>query len=83
MQKETARNNRLPFSCPMLCVSLAGATLLLALIFLLDYLDYISTEAAIWAAVGVFVAAAVYEIFLLSLVVKHMLNSVNEIPKES
>lgn len=61
----------------MLCVSLAGATALLLIIFLLYYATYISMEVAIWASLGVFVIAAFYELFLLSLVARFMLKSVH------
>ncbi len=46
--------------------------------FLLYYTGYISTEVAIWVATGVFVLAAIYESFLLSLVAKHMLDRLKE-----
>ena len=79
----TAQSRKLPFKCRMLCVSLATASLLLVIIFSLYYVDYISTEVAIWATVAVFVVAAIYESFLLSLVARYMLNSVNENSEES
>lgn len=78
MQNSTRKNSTLPFSCPMLCVSLVGATVLLLVIFLLYYAAYISMEVAIWASVAVFVAAAFYELFLLSLVARFMLKSVHK-----
>lgn len=78
MQDSTYKNSRLPFSCPMLCVSLAGATALLLIIFLLYYATYIPMEVAIWASLGVFVIAAFYELFLLSLVARFMLKSVHK-----
>jgi len=77
MYNATPENRKLPFNCRVLCFSLGGATLLLTLVFSLHYLGYISIEAAIWAAVGVFVAAAAYESFLMSLIARHMLSSVN------
>ena len=83
MQNTTTQNSRLPFNCRMLCVSLGGASIMLTLIFSLYYVDYISAEVAIWAAVGVFVMAAIYESFLLSLIARYMLNSVNKNPEES
>jgi len=61
----------------MVCVSLVGGTLLIALIYIIYYLGYITIEAAMWAAGGVFVAAAIYETFLMSLITRHMLKSVN------
>lgn len=72
-----ARSSRLPFKCRMVCVSLVGGTLLIALIYIIYYLGYITIEAAMWAAGGVFVAAAIYETFLMSLITRHMLKSVN------
>lgn len=81
MQNSTRKNSTLPFSCPMLCVSLVGATVLLMVIFTLYYAAYISMEVAIWASVGVFVVAAFYELFLLSLVARFMLKSVHENPE--
>ncbi len=68
-------NNKLPFKCRALCVSLAGASLMLIFDFLLHYIGYISTETAMWTAAGIFLVAATYESFLLSLIVKYMLNS--------
>ena len=78
MQNTTTQNSKLPFSCRMLCVSLGGASIMLTLIFSLYYVDYISTEVAAWATVGVFVMAAVYESFLLSLVAMYMLKRLKE-----
>ena len=80
MRNTTASNAKLPFSCRMLCVSLVGATILLVLIASLYYLDYLSIEAAAWAAVGVFFAAAIYETFLLSMVARYMLNKFDKNP---
>lgn len=81
MQNTTTKNAKLPFKCRMLVVSLGGASLMLALIFLLSYADYISTEVAIWAAVCVFIMAAIYESFLFSLITRHMLNGIKENPE--
>ena len=67
MQSAAARNRNLPFKCRMVCVSLVGGTLLIALIYIIYYMGYISIEAAMWAGGGVFIAAAIYESFLLSL----------------
>jgi len=83
MQNATIQNTKLPFRCRMLCVSLAIASIMLTIIFSLYYVDYISTEVAIWSTVAVFVVAAIYESFLLSLVARYMLNSVYEHPEES
>jgi hypothetical protein len=49
----------------------------------LYYMGYISSEAALWAAAGVFVMAAIYESFLLFLITRYMLNKVNENSEES
>jgi len=61
----------------MVCVSLVGGSLVLALIYIVYYMGYISAEAAIWAAAGVFIMAALYESFLLSLITRHMLTRLN------
>ena len=82
MQNATTQNSKLPFKCRMLVVSLAGASLMLIIILLLSYMGYISTEVAIYAAVGVFVAAAIYESFLFFLITRHMLNTVNKNSEE-
>jgi len=83
MQNTTTQNSKLPFKCRMVCVSLVGGSLMIALIFLIHYMGYISIEAALWASAGVFVMAAIYESFLLSLIARHMFNSINENPEES
>lgn len=83
MQNTTTQNSKLPFRCRMLCVSLVVGSLMLALIILLHYMGYISGEAALWAAAGVLVMAAIYESFLLFLITRYMLNSVNENSEES
>ena len=61
----------------MVCVSLVGGSLLIVLIYLVHYLGYLSIEAAMWAWGGVFFAAAIYEIFLMSLITRHMLNRIS------
>jgi hypothetical protein len=61
----------------MVCVSLVGGTLLIAVIYIFYYLGYISIQTAMWAGGGVFVAAAIYETFLMSLITRHMLNRIN------
>ena len=78
MQNTTTKNSKLPFNCYMLCVSLVGASIMLILIFLFYFMDLISTEVAIWTSVSVFFLAAIYEIFLVSLVTIHSLKSFNE-----
>ena len=83
MQNDAAKNSKLPFRCPILCVSLVGGSLLLALIYIVYYMGYISTDAALWAAAGVFIVAVLYESFLLSLITRHMINRVNENTGES
>ena len=83
MQSATAKNSKLPFKCRMVCVSLIGGSLALVLIYTVYYMGYISTEAALWAAAGVFIMVALYESFLLSLITRHMLNSLNENSEES
>ncbi len=76
MDYTTTQKSKLPFKCRALCVSLAGASALLIVDYLLYYIGYISAEAAIWVAIGVFVLAAIYESFLLSLIAKHMLKQI-------
>jgi len=83
MQNTTIKNNKPPFNCYMLCVSLIGASVLLILIFLLYFMDLISTEVAIWSSMSVFFLAAFYEMFLVSLVTLHSLKSFNEKPSTS
>lgn len=76
MRDTSDQNSKLPFKSRMLVLSLGVASLFLLLIFLLAYAGYISTEVAIWAAVIVFILAAVYESILFSLITRHMLNKV-------
>lgn len=83
MQNTTIQRSKLPFKCRVLCVSLVGGSLMLIVDYSLYYMGYISTEAALWAAAGIFVIAAIYESFLLSLVAIHMLNRLKEDAKES
>lgn len=83
MKNATIQNRKLPFKCRMLCVSLVGGSLILALVFLLYYMGYIAAEAAIWIATGVFIVAAIYESFLLTLIARYMVNSVKEDPGEA
>lgn len=78
MQNAVTKNSKLPFKCPMLCVSLVGGSLVLALIFLIFYMGYISIEVAIWLSMGVFLLLAIYESLLLSLITRHMINSVDK-----
>jgi hypothetical protein len=74
MRNTTIQNSKFPFCCPVLWVSLtslasmAVALFILAPIILLYYEGYISTEATVWAALGVFVAAVIYDYFLLFLI---------------
>jgi biotin transporter BioY len=77
MPNAMIQEGSLPFKCRMLCLSLALASLILLLLYLLVGLDYLSTETAIWLAVGVFIAAAVYESFLFTLITRHLLRQVN------
>ena len=76
MQAVAAGNSKLPFKCRMVCISLIVGSLMLVLVYIVYYLGLISTETAIWAAAIVFILAALYESFLLSLITRHMLNSV-------
>jgi biotin transporter BioY len=78
MQSAMVKNSELPFKCRMVCVSLVGGTLSIGLIYLIYNMGYISIEAAMWAGGGVFIAAAIYETFLMSLITRHMLNRVKK-----
>lgn len=78
LQNAAVKSRELPFKCRMLCVSLVVGTLAVAFIFLLFYVGLISVEVALWTAIGVFFAAAIYESLLLSLIVRHMLNRTRE-----
>jgi biotin transporter BioY len=78
LQNTTPGRHGLPYKSCMLCVSLVVGTTAIAFIYLLFSAGYISIDAAIWTAIGVFIAAAIYESVLLSLIVKHMLNRVRE-----
>lgn len=78
IQNTTPQGGELPFKCRMLCVSLVVGTLAVALIFSLFHLGLISIGVAIWTSMGVFLAAAFYECFLLSLIVRHMLKKVGK-----
>jgi len=80
MQKTINKNDGLPFRCPMLCVSLASASLMLVAIISLYSMDYISSNVAMWATFSVFLLAAVYESALVFTLVRHM---INKVPKGS
>jgi hypothetical protein len=80
MQKTINQNEGLPFRCPMLCVSLAIASLMLIAIISLYSMDYISSNVAMWATFSVFLLAAVYESALVFTLVRHM---INKVPKGS
>jgi len=62
----------------MVCVSLVGGSLLLAFVFLLFYIDFISIEVALWVAAVIFVSIAIYESILLSLITRCMINGINK-----
>lgn len=72
------QQSRLPFKSRMLSLSLGGATLLLILIYLCYRMAIIGGETAMWAAVWVFVAAAVYESYMFSLVTRHMMRKLGK-----
>ncbi len=78
MKITTIQTNNLPFKCRMVCVSLICGSLILILIWSLKYIGFISMEAAVWASMVVFSAAAIYESFLLSSITKHMINSISK-----
>ena len=83
MQSVADKKSKLPFRCRMVCVSLVGGSLVLVLIYMIYYMGFISAESAMWAAAGVFILAAFYESFLLSLITRHMLSGLNGNSKES
>ena len=78
MKSACLKNTTLPFKCRMLCVSLIGGSLILALIFLTYYLGAISIETAIWISFSVFILLALYESFLLSLITGHMIRGMSK-----
>ena len=78
MKDTCSKNIKLPFKCRMLCVSLIGGSLVLAFIFLIFYLGYISIETAIWVSMGVFIILAIYESILLSLITGNMIKRLNK-----
>ncbi len=77
MEDTCSKNIKLPFKCRMLCVSLIGGSLVLAFIFLIYYLGYISIETAIWVSMGIFITLAIYESILLSLITVNMIKRLN------
>jgi len=80
MQDLPLERRKLPYSCPVLCVSLGGASLLLLLIYLCFGLGYLSAETAIWLAIGVFVLAAAYESSLVFIMTRHMIGKISGKP---
>ncbi len=83
MRNITKKKSKLPFNSYLLCVSLVSASILLILIFLLHFMSLISTKIAIWASICVFLLAATYEIFLVSLLTKFIFRSINKKPNNS
>ena len=83
MQNNTIQNSKLPFRCRMVCVSLIGGSLLLAFVFLLFYIDWITIEAALWTATVIFISIAIYESILLSLITRCMINGINKSPENT
>jgi len=77
MKNTCTNNSQLPFKCCMVCVSLIGGSMALVFIFLIYYMGYISTEAAIWVSMGLFIILAFYESFLLSSITRHMIKGIN------
>ena len=78
MQTTCTDNSQLPFKCCMVCVSLIGGSMALVFIFLIYYMGYISTEVSIWVSMGLFIALAFYESFLLSFITRHMIKGINK-----
>jgi len=77
MKNTCTDNSQLPFKCSMACVSLIGGSMALVIIFSIYYLGYISTEAAIWISMVVFIMLAIYESFLVSSITRHMIKGIN------
>ena len=78
MQNNTVQNSKLPFRCRMVCVSLVGGSLLLAFVFLLFYINFISIEVTLWVTAVIFVSIAIYESILLSLITRCMINGISK-----
>jgi len=78
MKSVSLKNSSLPFKCRMLCVSLIGGSLVLAVIFLIYYLGAITIETAIGISFAVFILLALYESFLLSLITGHMIKGMSK-----
>jgi len=78
MQNSCKRNRKLPYKCQWVCVSLVGGSLILAFIFFISYLGYISTETAIWVSMGFFIIIAIYESFLIFSLTRFMSNELNK-----
>jgi len=83
MQNNTVQNSKLPFRCRMVCVSLVGGSLLLAFVFLLFYINFISIEVALWVAAVIFVSIAIYESILLSLITRSMMSGLSKNPENT
>lgn len=82
MHLSPIKQDSLPFKSRMLALSLAVASLLLGILYVLARTGYLAAETAIWAAVGVFVIAAIYESYLFSLVTRHMMQKLGAEPKK-
>lgn len=82
MKTSQFHRKMLPFRPRMFSLSLGFASLLLISIYFLALMDVISTEVAIFAIVGVFAAAAVYESILFSLVTRHMMQKISNVSRK-
>lgn len=74
MQNTTTQNSKLPFSCSILCVSLASlaiVVLILTPVLSLYRMGYISTEVTVWVATGIFVVAAIFGSYMLFLITRY------------
>ncbi|TVO70039.1 hypothetical protein [Sedimenticola selenatireducens] len=78
MKDHLIRTSKLPYSYHMLWVSLAVSLVILTPIYLLHHSGYLSTEVTVWITMGVILAAAIYESFLLYLLTRHMLNKTSD-----
>lgn len=78
MKESPTHPTRLPVKSWAVLISLGGATVLLVVIYVLAQMALISTETAVWAAVSVFIATAVVEVILFTIVTMHMMQKVGE-----
>jgi len=78
MQTTCKKNSQLPYKVRMVCVTLIGGSLTLAIIFIIYYMGFITAETAIWVSMVAFILFAVYESMLFTLITRHMINDLNK-----